>query len=261
MVPRPPVGAACASGEIFSATIFAGLAIEKSVRKSSRRAEGVSTNMSFTKQRIRVAGAFAALAMLALAVSCKGFFVKPTLTSIAVGPASPSIQTGTTNNTVQMFAVGTNNDGSTGNPSVLWSLTPNDDSIATISATGLVTSVATGTATVTATANDNPSITGTQSLTVIVGCIQSIKLSPTTGTIANGGNPSVQIYATAQTCNGSVDITTVANWISSNTSIATVSAGFVSPTAASGADGTVTISASAGGITSSPSATITVSGY
>jgi hypothetical protein len=35
----------------------------------------------------------------------------------------------------------------------------------------------------------------------------------------------------------------------------------VSPTGSAGANGTVTISASAGGITSSPSATITVSGY
>ena len=217
--------------------------------------------MSSKQQRIRLVGAFAALATLALAVSCKGFFVKPTLTSIAVGPASPSIQTGTTNNTVQMFAVGTFNDGSSGNPDILWSISPNDNSVATISTGGLVTSVATGTATVTATAVQNPSITGTQSLTVIVGCIQSITLNPISGSIANGGNTSVTITATAQTCNGAVDITSVATWTSSNTSVATVSAGFVSPTGSAGANGTVTISASAGGITSSPSATITVSGY
>ena len=38
--------------------------------------------MSSKQQRIRLVGAFAALATLALAVSCKGFFVNPTLTSI-----------------------------------------------------------------------------------------------------------------------------------------------------------------------------------
>src|SRR5579859_5382566 len=125
------------------------------------------------KQTPRVVAAVAMLTILALAASCRGFFVKPTLSSIAVGPASPSIQTGSTNNTVQMFAVGTFNDGSTGNPAVTWSISPSN-TVATISPGGLVTSVATGTATVTATATQNPSITGTQSLTVIVGCIQSI---------------------------------------------------------------------------------------
>ena len=74
--------------------------------------------MPSSKQKLRLVGAFAALAVLTLAVSCKGFFVKPTLSSIAVGPAAPTIETGTTNNTVQMTAFGTFNDGSTGNPAV-----------------------------------------------------------------------------------------------------------------------------------------------
>ena len=43
--------------------------------------------MSSKQQRIRLVGAFAALATLALAVSCKGFFVNPTLTGVSVGPA------------------------------------------------------------------------------------------------------------------------------------------------------------------------------
>src|SRR5579859_7852773 len=120
------------------------------------------------KQTPRVVAAVAMLTILALAASCRGFFVKPTLSSLAVGPASPSIQTGSTNNTVQMFAVGTFNDGSTGNPSVSWTISPT--TTATINSNGLVSSVATGSATVTATSNDNPAITGTQSLTVTVGC-------------------------------------------------------------------------------------------
>lgn len=216
--------------------------------------------MSLNPQKLRLIGAFAVLITLALAASCRGFFVKPTLTSLAVGPASPSIQTGSTNNTVQMFAVGTFNDGSTGNPAVTWSISP-ANTVATINANGLVTSVATGSATVTATATQNPSITGTQSLTVIVGCITNITLNPTNAAITNGGTTSVSIKATAQTCNGAVDITSVAVWTSSNTQIATVSAGVVTPAATSGANGTVIISATAGGITSSPNATITVSGY
>jgi hypothetical protein len=222
------------------------------------RAQGVVTRMPSKMQTVRLTGAFAVLAMMALGASCRGFFVKPTLSSITVGPATPSIQTGNTNNTVQMLATGTFDDGSTGHPSVSWSITP--ASTATINKTGLVTSVATGSATVTATSNDNPSITGTQTVTVTVGCITSISVTPTSGTLSNGGNTSVSLKAEANTCNGAVDITSVAQWTSSNTTIATVSAGVVTPTGTTGADGTVTITASSGGITSN-SVTITVSGY
>jgi trimeric autotransporter adhesin len=213
--------------------------------------------MSSTKRKLRLAGAFAALAALALAASCRGFFVKPTISSLAVGPAAPTIQTGSTGNTVQMFAVGTFNDGSTGNPPVSWSIA--DTSIAIISTNGLVTSVATGSTTVTATSNDNPSITGTQTVAVTVGCIQSITISPTSGNL-NQSSPSASFTATANTCNGSADITSVANWVSSNTSIATVAAGVVTATETAGSSGTITITATAGGITSAP-VTITVSGF
>ncbi len=153
--------------------------------------------MSSRKQKLRLIGAFAALATLALAASCRGFFVKPTLSSIAVGPGSPSIQTGSTNNTVQMFVVGTFNDGSSGNPAVTWSITPT--TTATISGSGLVTSVATGTATVTATATQNPSITGTQSVTVTVGCIQSIAINPTSASISVSGTNTTAFTANATT--------------------------------------------------------------
>jgi hypothetical protein len=202
--------------------------------------------MSSTKHKLRLAGAFAVLATLVAGVACRGFFVKPILSSIAVGPASPSIQTGTTNNTVQMTVFGTNNDGSTtSNPSVSWTITPT--SVATISSGGLVTSVSTGTATVTATANQNPSITGTQTVTVTVGCIQSIVITPSVASISVGGTPNTQVYkANATTCNSVVDITNVAIWTSSNTSIATIAGG----TATAVAQGTTIINAKSGGIVS-----------
>jgi hypothetical protein len=202
--------------------------------------------MSSTKHKLRLAGAFAVLATLVAGVACRGFFVKPILSSIAVGPASPSIQSGTTNNTVQMTVFGTNNDGSTtSSPSVSWTITPT--SVATISSGGLVTSVSTGTATVTATANLNPSITGSQTVTVTVGCIQSITIQPATATISVGGANNTQTYkANATTCNGVVDITSVAIWTSSNTSIATIAGG----TATAVAQGTTIINASSGGIVS-----------
>jgi|HubBroStandDraft_6_1064221.scaffolds.fasta_scaffold157479_2 hypothetical protein len=215
--------------------------------------------MSSAKHKLRLPGAFAALAMLALAVSCTGFFVNPILSSIAVGPVTPTIETGTTGNTVQMTVFGTNNDGSqNANPSVSWSISPNNPaSVATISTSGLVTSVATGTATVTATSNQNPTISGTQTVTVTVGCVQSITLSQTSGSVS-GNNPTLSLMAQAATCNGSFDVTTVATWTSSNTNLATVSAGVVSQVAGITAGGTVLINATIGNVVSN-TATIAVS--
>ncbi len=212
--------------------------------------------MSSVRNKLRVGGSIAVLATLALAVSCKGFFVSPTLTSLAVGPASPTIETGNTDNTVQMTAVGTNNDGSpASNPSVAWTINPT--SVATISSSGLVTSVSVGTATVTATSNQNPTISATQTVTVTVGCITSITVSPTSGTVTNN-DPTVSITAEAATCNGPYDVTDVATWTSSNTSLATVSAGTVTIVSGLTTGGTVTVTASIGSITSN-AATITVS--
>ena len=213
--------------------------------------------MSSNQQKLRLGGTFALLATLALTVSCTGFFVNPTLSSIAVGPASPTIETGKTGNTIQMTVFGTNNDGSTTNsPSVSWSVTPT--SVATISTSGLVTSVSTGTATVTATANQNPSITGTQTVTVTVGCISSITLSQTSGTVTTNV-PTLSLTANAVTCNGTVPVTDVATWTSSNTSLATVSAGTVSIVPGLTMSGNVTITATIGNVVSNPPAIIAVS--
>ena len=243
----------CAPQESLSATIF----YSKHYRMPERRRmrpQGVATRMPSKTQTVRLTGAFAVLVVLALAASCRGFFVKPTLSSISVGPASPSIQTGSSNNTVQMFTTGTYNDGSTGRPSVTWSISPT--TTATISASGLVSSVATGSATVTATSNDNPSITGTQSVTVTVGCITKISVSPTSATISVSGTPNTTTFkALADTCTQTgVDITSSSTWTSSNTQVATVAGGTVTAQA----QGTVTISASSGGLTSSVNATVTV---
>jgi trimeric autotransporter adhesin len=213
--------------------------------------------MSSTKQKLRLAGAFTVLFLLALAAGCSNFFQNPVLSSLAMGPASPTIETGSTDNTVQMTVTGTNSDGSEAeNPSVSWSITPT--SVATVSSTGLVTSVSTGTATVTATSNQNASVSATATVTVTVGCITSIAVSPTSGSVSNNDGTTVQLKAEALTCNGSDDVTDVATWTSSNTSLATVSAGLVSGVAGLTSGGTVNVTASIGSITSN-AATIAVS--
>jgi hypothetical protein len=208
--------------------------------------------MSSSNLKLRAAGAVAVLAGLALALSCRGFFVKPTLSSLAVGPATPNIFVGTIDNTVQMFAVGTFNDGSTGTTPVTWSITP--AGVADLTAGGLATSQSTGTATITATSSTNPAITGTQPLTVSIACTSAITITPSTGALTAD---AITISFMAS-CNGGQDITASATWVSSNTGIATVSAGVVSATQTE--DGTFTITASSNGITSNP-VTITASGF
>ena len=214
----------------------------------------------FRGRKLAVTLAFTSMVALATGVSCRGFFVQPTLTSIAVGPATPTIQTGTTNNTVQMFAVGTFNDGSTGNTAVSWS--SGTEAVATITAGGLASAVTVGTTVITATSNVNPALTGTQNLTVTVGCISAIKITPTTVvTFSPGATTTQQFTATATTCNGDVDITQIASWSSSNTSLVTVSAGFAQATQTAGMNGNVTISASSAGVVSTQNGSIQVVGF
>jgi len=194
--------------------------------------------------------AFTVLVAVALGVSCRGFFVNPTLSSIAISPPTPTIATGTTGNTQQMTAVGTYNDGSTANPSVTWGITPISGlgQVATINGTGLVTAVDTGTATITAAATANPAITGSTTITVTVGCIQSIAVTPPNQTISVSGVNTVTLTATATTCEGPQDITSVASWFTSNSAAATVSSGVVTAVA----PGTANITASSAAIVSPP---------
>ena len=200
--------------------------------------------MSSKKQTLRLTGSVALLVLAALGIACRGFFVNPVLSSITVQPANPTIQTGSTNNTVQMSASGTNNDGSqASNVPVSWSIS--DQSIATITSGGLVKSVSTGTATVTATANSNSSITGSQTVTVTVGCITSITVTGSVTNISVSSQPNTTtLKAEANTCNGAVDITNVATWNTSNSQVATVNSGVVTAVAV----GSVNITAQSGTI-------------
>jgi len=203
-------------------------------------------------------GALAALATLALAISCRGFFVSPTLTAIAVGPVSPTIYVGNTSNTVQMFAVGTFNDGSNSSTPVTRSISgtgTNGQTIATITPGGLVTAQDVGTGTITASSNVLPSITGTQPITVSVACTTAPIISPTSGTLT-ANVPSISFTASC----GGQPITSVATWFSSNTAIATVSAGVVIAVGGNGNNGTFFITASANGLTSSQ-VSITATGF
>lgn len=123
--------------------------------------------MSSSKNKLRLAGAFAALATLALAVSCTGFFQNPTLTTITIDPPTPTVNQGATQ---QLTATGTFQDGTTSTLTggstcsgniVCWS--SSDTTTATISTGGLVTGIQAGSATITAASG---AIVGTATVTV-----------------------------------------------------------------------------------------------
>ena len=173
-------------------------------------------------------------------VSCNGFFVDPTLTSISVTPTTPSVAVGSTK---QMTATGTYDDGKTKNitGSVSWS--SDDDSEATVSDGGLVTGVAAGTVSVTATSG---TISGSTSVTVTLANLRSIAVTPTSASITS--DQTQQFTAIGTLDDGTtVDITDAVTWKSSNKSVATIDS---SGLATAQGTGTTNITAVSGSITS-----------
>jgi trimeric autotransporter adhesin len=147
-------------------------------------------------------GGFAALATLALAISCHGFFVNPTLTSIAISPTAPQVQQG---KTVQLQAFGTFDDGTRNQIKTGVSWSSDTSTIATIDTnTGILTGVSTGTSTITASAQ---ALSSTATATVFL-VITSITIDPTSASVANGG--LIDFTVSAGSNGGTVDLTSSA---------------------------------------------------
>ena len=99
----------------------------------------------------------------------------PTLTSIAVTPANPTVLTGATQ---QFTATGTYSDGSTQNITSQVSWNSSTSAVATINASGLASGVSAGSTTISATQSG---VTGLTTLTV-----QTAPLAITTSSLPNG---------------------------------------------------------------------------
>jgi Bacterial Ig-like domain (group 2) len=217
--------------------------------------------MSLLKSKLRLICAFAALATLVLAASCRGFFVKPTLSSITVDPPTPTVSVAANQ---QMFATGTFNDNSTqtlssgtscSNNTVCWSESTGG-SVITITSGGLVTGIATGTSTVTAVSG---AITGTTTVTVSLSNVSALTLDSTTYTIA-APNDTASAKALATTPNGKVDVSATATWTTGNNSTATVQGG-TDPVIITGvATGNTTVTATyvSNGVTYTATSNVTV---
>jgi len=136
----------------------------------------------WTGRKLALTLAFTALVALAFGVSCRGFFPKPILQSIAINPTAPQVNVDKTLN-LQLF--GTYDDGTRSQltSGVGWSIVPT--SVATISGTGsaTLTGVTSGSATITASAQ---ALSATANATVI-GNVSAITVSPTSGSVAVGG--------------------------------------------------------------------------
>jgi hypothetical protein len=216
--------------------------------------------MSSTKQKLRVMSAFAALASLALAVSCRGFFMKPTLTSIGISPTAPQVEQG---KTLQLQAFGTYDDGSRNQirNGVSWSSATSG--VATVDTnTGILTGVSTGTSTITASAQ---ALSSTATATVFL-VINSIAINPTSASIVAGGKQNFKV--TAGSNGGTIDLTSAATLTpeQNGTAVTTITCSYDSTmlaqvcTTASGTTltGTYQIVASYSGSTLTAIATLTV---
>ena len=154
-------------------------------------------------KKSRLIGAVAVFLSLALAVSCRGFFVNPTLTGVSVGPQA-TLQIG---QSIQMTATGTYSDGNQKqlNSGVVWS--SSDPNAVSITSGGLATGNVIGSATITGSAGSCSACTGTNTVTVVLTSVSSVQVSPSSQSVTPGGNP-VFFHAVAD---GKTDITNPAD--------------------------------------------------
>ena len=165
--------------------------------------------------------------------------------SVTVAPTSASLPQG---QTVQLSATPKDANGTalTGRV-VTWS--SSNTAVASVNASGLVTSGAAGSATITATSEGK---TGTSAITVTIVPVASVTVTPASAGVPAG--QTVQLTATPKDANGTPLTGRTITWSSSNTSVATVNAsGLVSGVVA----GTATITATSEGQNGSSAITVT----
>lgn len=149
-----------------------------------------------------------------LLCSCGDFWVDAKLTSVAINPATASVEI---SKTVQLTAVGGYDDGTSKKlTSVSW--TSSDSSVASVSTSGLLQGVGAGTATITASYLDK---TGTTTVMTTLRGVESIVVAPSSASIRAGETQAFN--ATAILNDGtSVDATDAVTWNSSNQDVAKI---------------------------------------
>jgi uncharacterized protein YjdB/alpha-tubulin suppressor-like RCC1 family protein len=169
--------------------------------------------------------------------------------SVTVSPASSTINVGTT---VQLTATTKDANGNVLTGRVItWSTS--NSSLATVSATGVVTGVAAGgPVTITATSEGQGGTAAVTVTAVPAVPVASVTVSPASSTINVG--TTVQLAATTKDANGNVLTGRVVTWTSSDNALATVSSsGLVTGVAAGGP---VTITATSEGQSGTAAVTV-----
>ena len=170
----------------------------------------------------------------------------PVLSSITVSPASVTLIAGQTQ---QLSATAKYSDGSTKDvtSTAIWA--SSSTSIATVSNTGMLTSIASGNSSISATASG---VSGSITVQVNAKTIQSLAVTPVGATFAIGIQHQ---FVAAGTYNDSStgDVTDSVSWSSSNPQVASVSS---SGLVAALAPGTAEIVAASGGVQGSTSLVI-----
>lgn len=170
----------------------------------------------------------------------------PTLSSISISPSAPSVAAG---NSQQLTATGHYSDSTTKDMTSSATWKSSDTTIATVSSTGLATSLKQGTVTLTATSG---SVSGTVSLAVSAPALASISITPTGPNLGKGQNQKLTVNG-VYTDKSTQDVTAQATWQSSDATIAAVDAtGMVAACAV----GQASISATVGQLNASVSVTV-----
>jgi trimeric autotransporter adhesin len=166
-------------------------------------------------------GAFAALLALAFAASCRGFFVNPTISSLAIGPANLALSP---SQAYQMVATATYSDGTSGDVTgqAVWSSTsPN---VANFSAPGYIvaaslTSLSVLPGTTSVSASDGAVTSSTETVTVCP-VVSSLQIAIDGSTSSYDGPPGSVTFTAVATVSGSQQsVLESVTWNISNTTI------------------------------------------
>jgi len=157
-------------------------------------------------------------------VSCKGFFVDPTLSSIEIRPASPSVAV---NATTPLQAIGHYSDNIDRDitSKVTWATVPSPSAFFTINQAGVVSGVAV------TPSGSTDGVTATLGTTVSPKQVVAVTATALTGiTIDGNASPSIattggttQYTATGHYADGTTQsLTATVKWESSDTTVATI---------------------------------------
>lgn len=173
------------------------------------------------------------------------------LVSIAVTPALASVASGETQ---QFTATGTFADGSTQDLTKTVSWSSSNTAVATIGTAGATAGLAqTPTAGTTTISASSAGVSGATVLTVSAAVITSIEVTPSPLILAQGTTGQFSAIATYSD-DSTKDVSATANWISSDTAIATVNAAGVATAVQAGS---AMITATSAGITGSANVQVT----